>query len=57
MNRKHNMFMLETYYSRLTCYHWYKLADALDITIFTDDLILPATQAHVITPLPFLTKK
>jgi len=37
---------------RLTCYHWYKLADVLELTIFTDDPILPATQAHVITPPP-----
>jgi hypothetical protein len=27
-----------------------KLADVLELTIFTDDPILPATQEHVITP-------
>ena len=26
---------------RLTCYHWHKLADVLELTIFTDDPILP----------------
>jgi hypothetical protein len=36
-----------------TCYHWYKLADVIELTIFTDDPILPATQAQVITPRPF----
>ena len=49
-NRKHDMFMLESYYISL---NWYKLADVLELTIFTDDPILPATQAQVTTPHPF----
>jgi hypothetical protein len=43
------MFMLERYYISL---NWYKLADVLELTIFTDDPILPARQAHIITPRP-----